>query len=366
MSRLLPREGAIMVSTLGLVFILGGVSLWYLSLLPAAVSTQAALYELVVHVLFGGAILALGIHVERSELLAEERREVVLWCFAGFWILLVLAFWSGLDGLLAGEFSRELVSNVVIFGSMGGAFGAFIGVNRGRAKRNEILAEETERQRETLMLLTRLLHHDIRNDMQIIDAHAGFLEETVSDEGDSSLEVIQQRTDAIVRLLGDSATLVDTLGGDRDLHPVSLDRVVEAEVTSVSEGNPAVTVQTDVPPETRVVADGLIHQLFSNLLGNAVSHNDPAGLTIRVTARNHGDRVGVVVEDDGVGIPEDVGATCFELGEQGVESDGDGIGLYLVSRLAEVYGGSVQLADTDGGARFEITLLAPAEYDPSA
>lgn len=365
MDRVLPREGAIMISVLGLIFIIGGVSLWYLSFLPAVESTQAALYQLVVHVLFGCSILALGIHVERSELLPEERREVVLWCFAGFWILLVLAFWSGLQGLLAGEFSRDLVSNVVVFGSMGGAFGAFVGVNRGRAKRNGMLAEETERQRETLMLLTRLLHHDIRNDMQIIGAHAGFLEGTVNEEGDSSVDVIRQRTDAIVRLLGDSATLVDTLGGDRDLHPVSLNRVVEEEVTSVREGNPAVTIETDIPAETRVVADGLIHQLFSNLLGNAVSHNDPAGLTIRIAARNHGDRVEVVVEDDGVGISEDVRATCFELGEQGVESDGDGIGLYLVSRLAEVYGGSVALGDADKGARFEITLIAPAEYTPA-
>lgn len=356
-----------LVAALGLVFVLSGVAFWSQSLFPAAESTHAALFELVMHVLFGGVILLLGIHVERSELLPEERREVVVWCFGGFWILLVLAFWSELAALADGSLSRDLVSNVVVFGSMGGAFGGIIGVNRGRARRNAILAERTEEQRETLMLLTRLLRHDIRNDMQAIKAHAGFLEETVAPDGEPSLRVIQQRSDAIVRLLKDSSTLVETLGADRELHPVLLNRVVEEEVTSITDGHPDVTVETDIPAGTRVVSDGLIHQLFSNLLGNAVAHNDPEGLTIWIEATSDGETVDIVVRDDGMGIPEEIRETCFNLGEQGSESDGDGLGLYLVSRLADVYGGSIELKDAPGGgAQFEITLLAPSADIPES
>lgn len=367
MFRYLPREGSVLVAALGLVFVLSGVTFWSQSLLPTAESTQSALFELVMHVLFGGVILLLGIHVERSELLPEERREVVVWCFGGFWVLFVLAFWSELATLAGGSLSLDLVSNVVVYGSMGGAFGAIIGVNRGRARRNAILAEQTEEQRETLMLLTRLLRHDIRNDMQAIKAHAGFLEEAVAPDGESSLRVIQQRSDAIVRLLKDSSTLVETLGADRKLHPVSLNRVVEEEITSVIDGHPGVTVQTDIPARTQIIADGLIHQLFSNLFGNAVAHNDSEGLTIRIEATSDGETVDIVVRDDGTGIPDEIKETCFYLGEQGSESDGDGLGLYLVSRLVDVYGGSVDLKDAPGGgAQFEITLLSPdADFSDS-
>lgn len=361
----LPRDGSELVATLGLVFVLSGVAFWSQSILPTVETTSAALFELVMHVLFGGAILLLGIHIERSELVPEERREVIVWCFSGFLFLLALAFWSQLDALLDGRLTRTFVSNVVVFGSMGGAFGAIIGVNKGRATRNEILAERTEEQRETLVLLTRVLGHDIRNDMEIINAHAGFLEEAITEGGESSLDLIQQRSDAIVRLLEDTSTLVETLTAERELHPVRLADVVEEEVSSIRDSHPEVTVETAVPDDIRVLADGLIHQLFSNLLSNAAVHNDPEGLTIRVAAARDGDTIDIEVSDTGSGIPPEIRDDCFEMGEKGPESAGDGLGLYLVSRLANVYGGSVELAETPGGgARFDITLLPPGEDLP--
>jgi signal transduction histidine kinase len=356
----LPLDGSELVAALGLVFVLSGVAFWSQSILPATDTVPAALYELVMHVLFGTVILLLGIHIERSELVPEERREVILWCFSAFLFFFWLAVWSELDAVLAATMTRELVSNIVVFGSIGGAFGAIIGVNRGRATRNEILAERTEDQRETLELLTRLLRHDIRNDMQAVNAHAGFLaEEDLSEDGESSLGVIKQRSDAILRLLEDTSTLIETLGSDRELRPISLATIIEQEAVSIRDEHPEVTVETDVPEHLRVVADGLLHQLFLNLLSNAVAHNDPGELTVRVEAQERDGVVDITVSDDGKGIPEEVQDTCFELGEKGPGSSGDGLGLYLVSRLTDVYGGTVEAGDSpSGGARFDITLPA--------
>jgi len=358
-ARRIPLDGSVLVAALGLVFVLSGTVFWSQSLLPTAGTVPAALHELVMHVLFGTVILLLGVHIERSELSPEERREVILWCFSAFLLFFWLAVWSELDAVLAATLTRELVSNVVVFGSIGGAFGAIIGVNRGRAARNEILAERTEDQRETLELLTRLLRHDIRNDMQAINGHAGFLADEVSEGGESSLAVIEQRSDAVLRLLEDTSTLLETLGSDRELRPVSLSRVVEKEANGVRDGHPAATIETDVPDDIRVVADGLLHQLFLNLLSNAVAHNDPEDLTVRVVARRRDDAVDVTVSDDGTGIPEAVRERCFELGEKGPASGGDGLGLYLVSRLTDLYGGGVEVGEAPGGgARFDVTLPA--------
>ncbi|WP_254823167.1 sensor histidine kinase [Haloglomus halophilum] len=354
----LPLDGSELVAALGLVFVLSGVAFWSQSILPTTDTVATALYELVMHVLFGTVILLLGIHIERSELVPEERREVILWCFSAFLFFFWLAVWSELDAVLAATMTRDLVSNIVVFGSIGGAFGAIIGVNRGRATRNEILAERTEDQRETLELLTRLLRHDIRNDMQAVNAHAGFLaEEDLSEDGESSLGVIKQRSDAILRLLEDTSTLIETLGSDRELRPISLSTTVEQEAVSIRDEHPEVTVETDVPEDLQVVADGLLHQLFLNLLSNAVAHNDTEDLRIHVGAKRRQDLVDITVSDNGTGIPEAIRETCFELGEKGPGSQGDGLGLYLVSRLADVYGGSVTVDDSpSGGAQFDITL----------
>lgn len=354
-------DGSELVAALGLVFVVAGVTLWWESILPTTASLQAALYELVVHVLFGGVVLALGVHIERSELSPDERFTVMVWCFSGFLFLLGLAVWSEITVLLEGTVTAGFVSDVVVFGSMGGAFGVIAGVNHGRSVRNGRLAKRNDEQRETLVLLTRLLRHDIRNDMAAINGHAEFLEAHVEPEGESDLEVIQRRSQAVIRLLSDTDTLVETLAEEREFEPIDLSDVLDAEIASVADDHPEVTVESDIPGGLWVVADGLVHQLFSNLLGNAVAHNDPEDLTIRVRALRDEDVIEAVVTDDGRGIPEEVRETCFELGEKGEESGGDGLGLYLVSRLAEVYGGDVSVDDSrEGGARFVVTLPASA------
>jgi signal transduction histidine kinase len=135
--------------------------------------------------------------------------------------------------------------------------------------------------------------------------------------------------------------------------------VIDREVSSLRDSHPALTVETTVPDDLRVVADGLLHQLFLNLLTNAVAHNDPETLTVTIDAASNGELAEITVRDDGSGIPEEIEETLFELGKKGPGSSGDGLGLYLVSRLVDLYGGTVAPAESpSGGAQFDITLPA--------
>lgn len=352
----LQSMGAELIAALGLVFVVAGITIWFTFVLPTVTSTQAALHELVMHVLFGGVILALGLHTERSDLGASERFDVMVWCFSGFVFLLGLAVWGTVDQIIAGEFSGTIASDILVFGSMGGAFGVIAGINAGRSTRNRELAERIDEQRETLVLLTRLLRHDIRNSMMAIQGHAEIASEYVEPDGESSMEVIQRRTDAILRLLADANTLVEALGGDREFERVDLTNVLRSEAESIRDSHAAVDLETEIPEGLSVTADGLVHQVFSNLLENAVAHNDPEGLRLRLEATDNGDTVEVVVADNGSGIPEELREECFELGKQGPGSTGDGLGLYLVSRLADVYGGGVTLEEATEGATFRVTL----------
>lgn len=354
-------DASALVAFLGLAFVVGGVTLWSVELAPAANSIHQALFALVMHVLFGGVILVLGVHIERSGLVPEERFAVLVWCYGGFTLMFALSVWGHLDSIVAGSLTVAFASDFVIFTSLGGAFGVIAGVNWGRATKNQLLAEQNREQRETLALLTRLLSHDIRNDLAIIDGNASILSDHVDEEGESFLEVIRDHVEETDQLLSDAHALVESLDEEREFTLIDLSNVLEREVTAIKKDLPDVEVQTDIQSGITVEADSLIRQVFSNLLQNAVSHNDPDELTIRVSFERRGDTAEVTVSDNGVGISPEVRDRCFELGEQGPESDGDGIGLYLVSRLVDVYGGSVELDESSsGGARFRITIPTAA------
>jgi signal transduction histidine kinase len=102
-----------------------------------------------------------------------------------------------------------------------------------------------------------------------------------------------------------------------------------------------------------------LHRLVLNLLENAVRHT-PKGTNVRAsTFARDGDAV-LVVEDDGPGIPPELGRRVFERfvrsGRDG--GRGSGLGLAIVSAVADSHDGSVALEKpADGtGTRFVIRI----------
>jgi len=89
----------------------------------------------------------------------------------------------------------------------------------------------------------------------------------------------------------------------------------------------------------------LKHAIF-NLLSNAIKFTPPGG-RIQVGARRDGDTVEFVVEDSGIGIPEDDQARVFDkfVRGQGPEgsSAGAGLGLALVKSFIQLHGGTTKL-----------------------
>ena len=350
-------DASVLVALLGLVFVVGGVALWYVELVPTTDSLHHAFFTLVMHVLFGGIVLVFGVHIERSELLPEEKFAVLVWCYAGFTLMFALSVWGHIGSIVTGTLSTTFVSDFVVFTSLGAAFGTVSGVNWGRATRNQLLAEQNREQRETLALLTRLLSHDIRNDMAVIEGHADLLGEHVAEEGHPHVNVIQTHIDEADQLLQSANALIKSITEEREFEPVDLSDVLDREVETIRKDHEAVTLEADVPPGLRVEADQLIHQIFSNLFQNAVFHNDVDELTIRTRAEQTDEAVDVTISDTGDGIPPEVRETCFELGEKGPKSGGDGIGLYLVSRLVDLYGGTIAVDESPaGGTRFHISF----------
>lgn len=104
-------------------------------------------------------------------------------------------------------------------------------------------------------------------------------------------------------------------------------------------------------------------QVFSNLLVNA-SKFTQAGGQIFLRLRVVGDEVVITVEDNGVGIAEDVLPTVFTLFAQGPRTlarsqGGLGIGLNIVRNVIDMHGGSVSAASPGLGKGTIFTVMLP-------
>ena len=113
-----------------------------------------------------------------------------------------------------------------------------------------------------------------------------------------------------------------------------------------------------------------VERVVSNLVGNAAKYS-PAGSAIRVSLAQTADRVELVVDDEGPGVPaaerEQVFSRFFRgQGDSVVATRGAGLGLAIVSEFAATMGGQVSVHTADsGGARFVVSYPLAAAPEPS-
>ena len=132
-----------------------------------------------------------------------------------------------------------------------------------------------------------------------------------------------------------------------------------------------VTIHFKPLPACYIVANDLIKDVFSNLIGNAIKHSDPQRpLTITVSlepvTKGRKKHYRVTVEDNGPGVPDPLKSRLFRRFEKGPEKVlGKGMGLYLVRTLVHDFRGTIRVEDRvpgdyTKGAKFVVLLPAAA------
>jgi signal transduction histidine kinase len=233
-----------------------------------------------------------------------------------------------------------------------------IGTIQDIAERKEY-EQRLMQQRDNLETLNRMVRHDIRNDLQLVSAYAELLEDHVDEAGREYLQTVRESAENAVELTKTARVLADVmLQSDVGDQHTALAPALERPLEDVRSGHSGAVIEVEGSlPGVQVVGNEMLDSVFRNLLQNAVQHNDKDLPKVCVSATVTEDHVQVRVADNGPGVPDGQKEEIFGKGEQGLESEGTGIGLYLVRSLVEGYGGEVWVEDNDPeGAVFVVTL----------
>ncbi|MEM1366175.1 MAG: PAS-domain containing protein, partial [Pseudomonadota bacterium] len=247
---------------------------------------------------------------------------------------------------------------------------------------NVELKTERERADDANASKTRFLAaagHDILQPLNAARLYTAFLNEKV-DEGELSKTAINLATslDAVEDILGAVLAIsrLDAGHWQPQVIEVSLQSLFE-ELRSQFEPIAAERGLrfSVVPSSARVMADrGLLKRLVQNLVSNAINYTQEGGvvLGVRRSQDANGDPTAeIAVYDTGMGVAHKDRERIFEefrrLPESRRTTEGLGLGLSIVQRVAHVLGASIELeSELDRGSAFKAVLPAlPQEAAPA-
>ncbi|TAG01001.1 MAG: hypothetical protein EAZ43_12610 [Betaproteobacteria bacterium] len=222
-------------------------------------------------------------------------------------------------------------------------------------------AAQAEAQQIKLAALGRLsasIAHEIRNPLSAIKQAAQLVGEEVRDlpQLAALALMIDKNTERIDRIVRDVSLL-----GRRDRGtPVAVElRAFVHECVEELMPTLAAAHGFQLADGERVIVlvdAGHLEEMLINLLSNGWRHSKKLTASVRIVVSSNAEtqRASIAVIDDGTGVPKAMRDKIFEPFFSG--SGSTGLGLYLVSELAQANGGSVRLGQTVTGARFVLEL----------
>lgn len=215
--------------------------------------------------------------------------------------------------------------------------------------RQKLREQRLERQRNDLEVLNTIVRHDIRNDLQLVVAYLDTLKGSVQPDGQEYRTKAANAADDAIEITRSARDVTEILlSAETDTEPISLKPVLEQKIDEVRGSFESAEIDVDGSIEpVQVRGDEMLGSVVRNLLKNAIEHNDAETPEVVVSTEQVDGRVRVTVADNGPGIPPERREAIFEEGDTGLESDGTGLGLYIVKTVLDRYGGSVDIEENE-------------------
>ena len=211
--------------------------------------------------------------------------------------------------------------------------------------------------------------HELRTPLTAIRGYVEALSDgdATADESRRFLEIIARHTQRMERLVKDLLRLARLDAGQETLDlsacdTRSLAQAVAADLAPEADARGQRLEIAIAPGAESVRADSAkLHDALRNLVANAITYS-PEQAAIRIEAALDGERVAIIVSDEGPGIPDEDLSRVFERfyrvdKSRARDPGGTGLGLAIVKHLVELHGGTARAENRpQGGARFVLTL----------
>lgn len=229
-----------------------------------------------------------------------------------------------------------------------------------RVKSQEMLAnyaKQLETSNEELKQFAYVASHDLRAPLRGIRQLVQWIGEDLEE---AKIELPTAASEFFGKIIKQIAQMDGLLNGLLEYSRAgrrryNLEKLNSREVIDTALALAAIPIEFECKMEGEfpeiVTERSPLERTLLNLITNAAKHHDQSGGRITITCRPTGQFVRFSVSDDGPGIPGEHHARVFEIFQtlkpKG-DGEGSGMGLSIVKRLVESYGGEIGISANEG------------------
>jgi PAS domain S-box-containing protein len=214
-----------------------------------------------------------------------------------------------------------------------------------------------------------MVSHEFRTPLGIIQSSAEILEDYLDQlepaEREDHLRSIRKNTRRMSRLMEEVLLMGSLDAGKMEFRPTPLEprtfvrRLVEEVLSATNQRCPIEWFLGEIPAEIRA-DERLLQHIFTNLLTNAVKYSS-AGQVVRFEIERVREDLVCSIRDRGIGIPEadrEWLFNAFHRGDNVGDRPGTGLGLVIVKRCVDGYGGEIKV-ESKSGQGTTVTVKLP-------
>ena len=223
-----------------------------------------------------------------------------------------------------------------------------------------------------------VMSHELRTPLNVITGYAEVLGQGVLGEIQReqmhAVQTISYQSRELLRMINEILQVGSIEAGKVKANYESvnlLDFLFELKSGYEILSKKEISLQWDIPSLLPVVwTDGeKLKHVLQNLINNAIKFTETGGVTFSV--RSFSERIEFKVKDTGIGMPQDMLPSIFQMFRQLDSSStrsygGSGVGLYIVNKFVDLLGGKIEVESVLGkGSTFTVVLSRGASEELS-
>jgi len=221
---------------------------------------------------------------------------------------------------------------------------------------------ELERSNKELETFAYVASHDLKSPLRGIAQLSTWIEEDLANNEHSAVlghtALLRNRIQRMEKLLDDLLIFYRAGKSEGNLMTVNVNQMIN-EIFEIQNNKPGLHIELINELPTLNTLSTPLELVIRNLLSNAIKHHDKQEGVIQVSSRDvDSEYVEFSVSDDGPGIPEKFHHRIFGMFQTlkpRDELEGSGMGLALIKKIIDTYGGSVTLKSEGRGACFSFS-----------